>query len=128
VPLVAVVIGEGGSGGAVALATANTVLMLEHAIYTVASPEASASILWRESAKAQDAATAMKVTAQDLKRLKVIDVIVPEPLGGAHREPVQTIAETGSAIAEALRDLHGLGRDEVRRMRQEKYLAMGRDL
>jgi acetyl-CoA carboxylase carboxyl transferase subunit alpha len=128
VPLVAVVIGEGGSGGAVALATANTVLMLEHAIYTVASPEASASILWRESAKAQDAATAMKVTAQDLKRLKVIDVIVPEPLGGAHREPVQTIAETGSAIAAALRDLHGLGRDEVRRMRQEKYLAMGRDL
>ncbi len=128
VPHVAVVIGEGGSGGAVAIATASTVLMLEHAIYTVASPEASASILWHESAKAQDAATAMKITAQDLKGLKVIDDIIAEPMGGAHREPVQTVIETGKAVQLALENMGGLDRDEIRRRRHEKFLSIGRNL
>ena len=128
VPHVAVVIGEGGSGGAVAIATASTVLMLEHAIYTVASPEASASILWHESAKAQDAATAMKITAQDLKRLKVIDDIIAEPMGGAHREPVQTVIEAGKAVQLALENMGGLDRDEIRRRRHEKFLSIGRNL
>ncbi len=128
VPHVAVVIGEGGSGGAVAIATASTVLMLEHAIYTVASPEASASILWRDSSKAQDVATAMKITAQDLKRLKVIDGIIPEPIGGAHREPVQTIVEAGDAIAEKLENFRGLDREEIKRRRHEKFLAIGRNI
>lgn len=128
VPHVAVVIGEGGSGGAVAIATASTVLMLEHAIYTVASPEASASILWRDSSKAQDVATAMKITAQDLKQLKVIDHIIPEPVGGAHREPVQTIVEAGNAISERLENFRGLDRAEIKRRRHEKFLAIGRNL
>ena len=128
VPHVAVVIGEGGSGGAVAIATASTVLMLEHAIYTVASPEASASILWHDSSKAQDVATAMKITAQDLKRLKVIDGIIPEPIGGAHREPVQTIVEAGNAVAEKLENFRGLDREEIRRRRHEKFLAIGRNI
>ncbi len=128
VPHVAVVIGEGGSGGAVAIATANQILMLEHAIYTVASPEASASILWRDSAKAKDAATAMKVTAQDLKRLGVIDQIIDEPIGGAHREAAQTIGATGDAIAAALSLYDGLDRDEIRQRRHDKFLAIGRSL
>ena len=102
VPLVAVVIGEGGSGGAVAIATANRVLMLEHSIYTVASPEAAASILWRDSARAIDAATSMKITAQDLKTLGVIDVIITEPVGGAHRDPAMIFRRAGDAIAKAL--------------------------
>src|SRR6202790_5172312 len=102
VPNVAVVIGEGGSGGAVAIATANKVLMLEHAIYTVASPEASASILWHDSSRAQDAATSMRITAQDLLKFGIIDGIVPEPLGGAHRDPEAAISATGVAIAGAL--------------------------
>lgn len=125
---VAVVVGEGGSGGAVAIATANSVLMLEHAIYTVASPEASASILWRDSNRAIDAATNMKITAQDLLRLGVIDVIIPEPLGGAHRDPAQAVRTTGDAIAQALVGLDGLSPDEVRKARRDKYLAIGRDL
>ena len=101
-PNVAVVIGEGGSGGAIAIATANKVLMLEHAIYTVASPEAAASILWRDSSRAQDAATSMKITAQDLLRFGIIDAIIPEPVGGAHRDPAAAVAATGRAIGEAL--------------------------
>ncbi len=128
VPYVAAVIGEGGSGGAVAIATANHIIMLEHAIYTVASPEASASILWRDSSKAQDAATAMKVTAQDLKKLGVIDTIVSEPVGGAHREPGQTVADTGAAIEAALEKFAGLEGAEIRRLRQEKFLQIGRSL
>lgn len=128
VPYVAAVIGEGGSGGAVAIATANHIIMLEHAIYTVASPEASASILWRDSSKAQDAATAMKVTAQDLKKLGVIDTIVSEPVGGAHREPGQTVADTGAAIEAALDKFAGLEGAEIRRLRQEKFLQIGRSL
>jgi acetyl-CoA carboxylase carboxyl transferase subunit alpha len=128
VPLIAVVIGEGGSGGAVAIATANRVLMLEHAIYTVASPEAAASILWRDAARAIDAATGMKITAQDLKGLGVIDVIVTEPVGGAHRDPAQAIRRTGDAVAKALGELSGLTPDAVRRQRQEKFLGIGRSL
>ena len=101
-PLISVVVGEGGSGGAVAIASANRILMLEHAIYTVASPEAAASILWRDSARAIDAATNMKITAQDLLAMKVIDGIIHEPVGGAHRDAAATIEATGKAINAAL--------------------------
>jgi acetyl-CoA carboxylase carboxyl transferase subunit alpha len=128
VPLVAVVIGEGGSGGAVAIATANRVLMLEHSIYTVASPEAAASILWRDSARAIDAATSMKITAQDLKTLGVIDVIIAEPTGGAHRDPATMLERTGDAVAKALGEFSGLSPEAIRRQRHEKFLAIGRDL
>jgi acetyl-CoA carboxylase carboxyl transferase subunit alpha len=128
VPNVAVILGEGGSGGAVALATANKVLMLEHAIYSVISPEGAASILWRDTAKAQDAATNMKITAADLDALGIIDRIVLEPVGGAHREPAATIAAVGEAIAGAFTELSGLDREALRRQRQEKFLAIGRGL
>ena len=128
VPNVAVVIGEGGSGGAVALATANKVLMLEHAIYTVISPEGAASILWHDSSRAQDAATNMKITAEDLQKFGVIDQIITEPVGGAHREPKATIAATGEAIADSLAAMDNLPAGEVRRQRREKYLAIGRAL
>ena len=128
VPNIAVVIGEGGSGGAVAIATANKVLMLEHAIYSVASPEASASILWHDSSRAQDAATSMRITAQDLARFGVIDRIIDEPVGGAHREPEEAIRATGDAVEEAFAALDNLPPDEVRRQRREKYLAIGRSL
>ncbi|HEX2727607.1 MAG TPA: acetyl-CoA carboxylase carboxyltransferase subunit alpha [Beijerinckiaceae bacterium] len=127
-PNVAIVIGEGGSGGAIAVATANKVLMLEHAIYSVISPEGAASILWRDPTRAQDAATNMKITAQDLLRLGVIDAIVPEPTGGAHRDPQGAIALAGNAIADALRDLGNMGPDEIREHRAEKFLAIGRKL
>jgi acetyl-CoA carboxylase carboxyl transferase subunit alpha len=127
-PIVAVVIGEGGSGGAIALATANKVLMLEHSIYTVISPEGAASILWHDSSRAQDAATGMKITADDLQRFGVIDRIIGEPVGGAHREPEATIKATGDAIAEALDSLDNLPPAEIRRQRREKYLAIGRSL
>src|SRR5271156_3555803 len=126
VPNVALVIGEGGSGGALAIAACNIVLMLEHAIYTVASPEAAASILWRDSSRAQEAATSMKITAQDLIRFGIIDGIVPEPLGGAHRDAPAAIASAGRAISDALRSLHNLGPDELRDARAEKFLAIGR--
>lgn len=128
VPIIAVVIGEGGSGGAVAIATANRILMLEHAIYTVASPEAAASILWRDSARAIDAATSMKITAQDLAQLKVIDAIVPEPVGGAHREPEKAVAATGDAIAAALEEFTGQTPAEIRHQRHERFLQIGRTL
>ena len=128
VPNVAVIIGEGGSGGAIAIATANSVYMLEHAIYSVISPEGAASILWRDSTRAQDAATAMKITAADLLALKVIDRIIPEPLGGAHRDPDMAIARTGGAIATALSELAGLPGPELVRLRREKFLAIGRSI
>jgi acetyl-CoA carboxylase carboxyl transferase subunit alpha len=128
VPNVAVILGEGGSGGAIAIATANRVLMLQHAIYSVISPEGAASILWRDTAKAQEAATNMKITADDLMRFGVIDAIVPEPVGGAHRDPPAAIAATSDAIAKALGDLAGLDRETVRRQRREKFLAIGRSL
>ena len=127
-PNVAVVIGEGGSGGAVAIATANKVLMLEHAIYTVASPEASASILWRDSTRRQDAAQNMKITAQDLLKFGIIDAIVPEPTGGAHRDPQAVIAAAGDMIASAFDSLHNMSRDEIRAARAEKFLNIGRKI
>jgi acetyl-CoA carboxylase carboxyl transferase subunit alpha len=127
-PNVAIVLGEGGSGGAIAIATANRVLMLEHAIYSVISPEGAASILWRDTTKAQDAATNMKITAQDLSRFGIIDGIVPEPLGGAHREPEVAIAAVSEAIAAALTSLGNMDRDQVRRHRREKFLALGRTI
>jgi acetyl-CoA carboxylase carboxyl transferase subunit alpha len=126
VPSVAVILGEGGSGGAIALASANRVLMLEHAIYSVISPEGAASILWRDTAKAQEAATNMKVTAQDMVRFGVIDTVVTEPAGGAHRDPQAAIAATGDAIASALAELRPFSREAVRQQRREKFLAMGR--
>ncbi len=126
VPNVAVILGEGGSGGAIAIATANRVLMLEHAIYSVISPEGAASILWRDTAKAQDAATNLKITAQDMVRFGIIDTVVPEPAGGAHRDPAAAIAVTGEAISNALAELRPLDRETVRRRRREKFLAMGR--
>ncbi|MEA2991871.1 MAG: acetyl-CoA carboxylase carboxyl transferase subunit alpha [Alphaproteobacteria bacterium] len=126
VPNIAVVIGEGGSGGAIAIATSNRVLMLEHAIYSVISPEGAASILWRDTTKAQDAATNMRITAQDLVRFGIIDVIVTEPTGGAHRDPPAVIAATGEAIAAALTELRVLDRETLRRQRREKFLAIGR--
>jgi acetyl-CoA carboxylase carboxyl transferase subunit alpha len=128
VPNVAVILGEGGSGGAIAIATANRVLMLEHAIYSVISPEGAASILWHDTSKAQDAATSMKITAEDLMRFGVIDEIVPEPVGGAHRDPAAAIAATGTAIGNALAGLSGLDRDAVRRARREKFLNIGKVL
>jgi acetyl-CoA carboxylase carboxyl transferase subunit alpha len=128
VPLVAVVIGEGGSGGAIALAAANSVLMLEHAIYSVISPEGAASILWRDAGRAKDAASAMRITAQDLKKLGIIDEIVPEPVGGAHRGRSETIAATGDAVARALNSLSELGPDALRDQRRDKFLGIGSNL
>ncbi|MCC6941268.1 MAG: acetyl-CoA carboxylase carboxyltransferase subunit alpha [Novosphingobium sp.] len=125
VPMVATIVGEGGSGGAVALASAERVLMLEHAIYSVISPEGCASILGRTSEKAADAAEAMKVTAQDLLSLGVIDRIVREPVGGAHRDPAGACAALGGAIAEELDALVGKTGDELRRLRAERFLRIG---
>ena len=125
-PIVALVIGEGGSGGAVAIATANRVLMMEHAIYSVISPEGAASILWRDAARAQDAATNMKITAQDLLRMGVIDRIVPEPVGGAHRSPADAVRVAGDAIEAALGEMKGLSPEQLRAQRAEKFLTIGR--
>ena len=128
VPNVAVVIGEGGSGGAIAIATASAVLMLEHAIYSVISPEGAASILWRDATKAQDAATNMKITSADLLRLGVIDGVVPEPLGGAHRAPDIAIKAAGDALADALARFSNMAPEQVRDERRRKFLAIGRSL
>lgn len=125
VPMVAVVVGEGGSGGAVALAAANRVLMLEHAVYSVISPEGCASILWRTSEKAADAAQAMKITAQHLKRDGVIDRIVKEPVGGAHRDPVAAARLLGAALSEELDLLSGHSADALIAAREERFLAIG---
>jgi acetyl-CoA carboxylase carboxyl transferase subunit alpha len=122
VPLVAAIVGEGGSGGAIAIAAANKVLMLEHSVYAVISPEGCASILWRTADKAADAAEAMRVTAADLKQLGVIDRIVPEPMGGAHRHPEAMIASLGAALGEELDALASLSPGEVRTERREKFL------
>ncbi len=126
VPMVATIVGEGGSGGAIALAAANRVLMFEHAVYSVISPEGCASILWRTSDKAADAATAMKMSAQDLLGLKIIDRIVPEPVGGAHRAPELAIKALGDAIAQELDALAKLPSEALLNEREEKFLAMGR--
>lgn len=128
VPLIATIIGEGGSGGAVAIATANKVFMLENAVYSVISPEGCASILWRRPEKAQEAAANLKLTAQDLAGLGVIDAIIPEPVGGAHRSREEAMSTVGDQIGRALAELSHLSPDEVRRQRREKYLAIGRDL
>ena len=125
VPLVAAIIGEGGSGGAIALAAGNTVLMLEHAIYSVISPEGCASILWRNGEQAQEAAEALRLTAQDLQKLGVVDRIVPEPLGGAQREPKEAVEQLGEALDEALRLLLPVDGIILRVQRREKYLAIG---
>jgi acetyl-CoA carboxylase carboxyl transferase subunit alpha len=128
VPSVAVIVGEGGSGGALAIAAANKVLMLEHSIYTVASPEAAASILWRDSSRAQDAATSMKITAADLMKFGIVDGVVPEPAGGAHRDPAAAVEAAGKAIAAALESLAGLSREELREARAAKFLGIGRKI
>ena len=125
VPMVAAIVGEGGSGGAVALASAERVLMMEHAVYSVISPEGCASILWRTAEKAPDAAEAMKVTAQHLERLGVIDRIVAEPVGGAHRDPEAAAKALGAAISDELGSLSGKSPDELRRLREERFLQMG---
>jgi acetyl-CoA carboxylase carboxyl transferase subunit alpha len=125
-PVVSMIIGEGGSGGAIALATANIVLMMEHAIYSVISPEGCASILWRSADLAKDAAEALKITAQDLLALGVIDAIVPEPLGGAHRNREQTMSAAKDALDRALRELSPMDGSVLRQKRREKFLAIGK--
>src|SRR3954467_11587037 len=128
VPNVAIVTGEGMSGGAIAITTANKVLMFEHAIYSVISPEAASSILWRDGTKAQEAATSMKITAQDMLRFGVIDAILKEPAGVAHRDPQSMIAVTGEAIAQALGELRSLDPQTIRKQRRQKFLDIGRKL
>lgn len=128
VPSVAIITGEGMSGGAIAITTANRVLMLEHAIYSVISPEAASSILWRDGTKAQEAATSMKITAQDMLRFGVIDHILKEPSGGAHRDPQGMIAATGEAIAQAFEEMRGLSPEAIRQQRRQKFLDIGRKL
>ena len=127
VPFIATIIGEGGSGGAIALAAGDAVLMLEHAIYSVISPEGCATILWRDAAQAGTAAEALRLTAQDLRKLKLIDQIIAEPLGGAHREPERTIGAVAQAIAHALAPLVALDASTLKARRREKFLAMDRD-
>jgi len=128
VPNVAVITGEGMSGGAIAITTANRVLMLEHAIYSVISPEAASSILWRDGTKAQEAANSMKITAQDMLRFGVVDTILKEPVGGAHRNPTAMITATGEAIAAAFDELRNLDAEAIRRQRRQKFLEIGRRL
>ncbi len=125
VPMIACIVGEGGSGGAVALAAADHILMFEHAVYSVISPEGCASILWRTNDRAADAAQAMKMTASDLKALGVVDSIVPEPIGGAHRDHILAITNLGAAIEQSLKGLVTLSRGDLRRQRHAKFLKMG---
>ena len=126
VPLIAAIVGEGGSGGAVALASGNKVLMMEHAIYSVISPEGCASILWRSSERAQDAAEALKLTADDLIKLEVVDEIIAEPVGGAQRARKQAMRKVKEAVLRALAEFDGLSREEIRNARREKFLQMGK--
>src|ERR1044071_3951661 len=128
VPNVAIITGEGISGGAIAITTANKVLMFEHAIYSVISPEAASSILWRDGTKAQEVANNMKITAQDMLRFGVIDQILKEPSGGAHRDPAAMISDAGDAIAEAFNELRNLDADGIRKQRRQKFLDIGRKL
>ena len=125
VPLISVIIGEGGSGGAVAFATANRIAMLEHSIYSVISPEGCASILWKDADKMREAAEALRLTAQDLKKLEVIDRIIPEPNGGAQRDPAAAIAAVGAEIVDMLAELDGISAADLIRERRQKFLAMG---
>jgi acetyl-CoA carboxylase carboxyl transferase subunit alpha len=128
VPLVSVIIGEGGSGGAIAIATGNAVLMLEHAIYSVISPEGAASILWRDPGRNKDAAAALKITAQDLKKLGVIDEIISEPQGGAHRQPTKAIAGVSEAVERTFKSFGGVSAEVLRTQRREKFMGIGRGL
>ena len=128
VPIISIVIGMGGSGGAIAIATANRILMLEHSIYSVISPEGCASILWRSADKVQEATEALKLTAQDLRKFGVIDEIIKEPIGGAHRDPKTTIEKVGDSILKHLKELLPLSGDELKKQRTAKFLAMGRNL
>mgnify|MGYP001468756430 FL=1 len=128
VPVISMIIGEGGSGGAIALAAANKVFMLEHSIYTVASPEASASILWRSAERAKDAAESMKITANDLFRLGIIDKIIDEPLGGAHREPAQMISQVKSYLKNTITELSKFTEKELIQKRRDKFLEIGQNL
>jgi acetyl-CoA carboxylase carboxyl transferase subunit alpha len=125
VPLISIIVGEGGSGGAVALAVGNKVLMMEHAVYSVISPEGCASILWRTNEKAEDAANALKITAQDLLKLQVVDEVIPEPIGGAHRDHEKTMKAVGKAIDNALLEFSTMSADKIKEMRQQKFLNMG---
>jgi acetyl-CoA carboxylase carboxyl transferase subunit alpha len=127
VALVAVIIGEGGSGGAVALAAGDRVLMLEHAIYSVISPEGCASILWRDAAQASTAAEALRLTADDLRNLHLVDEVIPEPLGGAHRDPATIIQAVGNAVSTALKGLLAMDGATLKARRREKFLEMGRE-
>ena len=127
-PLISLIIGEGGSGGAIAIATGNRVFMLEHSIYSVISPEGAASILWRDPARSRDAATAMKITAQDLNQLGIIDGIIAEPVGGAHRDTEAVIKRVGDTIGDALEKLSAMEPDALRQHRREKFLSIGRTL
>ena len=127
-PIISIIIGEGGSGGAIAIATANRVLMLEHSIYSVISPEGCASILWRSGDKTKEATEALRLTAQDSKALGIIDEIIKEPLGGAHRNTEQTLGAVKEAISRQLRELSGLSPDELKRQRTEKFLNMGKNI
>ena len=122
IPTISIIIGEGGSGGAVAIATTNKVLMLEHSIYSVISPEGCASILWKDTKYAEEAAASMKITAQDLKELTIIDSIISEPIGGAHRNPNQTIKSVGNAIRNSLKQIINLDKNELLNQRKTKYL------
>ena len=122
IPTISVIIGEGGSGGAVAIATTNKVLMLEHSVYSVISPEGCASILWKDSKYAEEAATSMKITAQDLKELDIIDSIIAEPVGGAHRNPSETIKIVGNAVKTSLKQINSLDKNELFNQRKNKYL------
>ena len=126
VPLISIIIGEGGSGGAVAIATANRVIMLEHSIYTVASPEASASILWRDSGKASEAANSMKITAQDLIEMKIIDEVVTEPVGGAHRNHEKILRDVEATLSKHLSEVSKLDRKIIIEDRRDKFLSIGR--
>ncbi len=128
VPIISVIVGEGGSGGAIAIAVANKVYMLEHSVYSVISPEGCASILWRSASYAKDAAAALRLTAKDLKGLKLIDDIIAEPLGGAHRHAEETIASVGKQIDKALKELTPWNKDQILKSRREKFLAYGRDI
>ena len=128
VPIIAVILGEGGSGGAIAIATGNRIIMLEHAIYSVISPEGAASIIWRDSTKREEAATAMKITAQDLVQIGVIDEIVKEPVGGAHRDHASAIRSIGDAVAHALNEFDGKTAAEIKKHRHDRFLAIGRTL
>ena len=126
-PMISVIVGEGGSGGAVALASGNKVLMMEHSVYSVISPEGAASILFHDSKRAKDTAEAMKITAQDLEKFKIVDAVVPEPMGGAHRDPKTAMTRVGDAIEQQLAELADFSPDQLRAQRKERFYAIGRE-